>query len=1107
MAVRPHSEEGFTLLEVILALVLTGLLAAMAGTGVVSGFNVFMAARDNVHITQKANLALTRITRELHEITDVVDVDADVPYIIYDTADVRNAIALVANSVKLFSDIGATGHMDAGYLTANGDVLIDGVASFSLNYFNGSNAWQTSPALAPIRQLSAISFQFAIKRNSLGGRTSTFGNTAHLRNNNNYGGAVLVVTPPTPPTENLYCFINTARSGFMSHLWILFPLLLVSIALASLRQGFKGTPRLRLRRDLDNKGVALLAIIVVLVVFSALAIVMVPMITTSQYTQLGQDTASKTYYLAESGYRYAASQYLNAPSETAKNSALENLHNQSFALAGGVGSFQLEVFPYYGYVLVDPSGTSTLTVRVPGGLTADLDASAFSTPGRVQIGTTVFSYSNASVSPPDISFNMAAAMPSIPASTDVFQVARTSGSAQTVNQDESITMAAGSTRTFPLQNAEVIINDNVYAYRTNDRTSNLLVGISDPEVANMTTLDIPAGTDVVLSKFVNLQSTGSYGSGTLVRQRLLTYHVPLPNTAYSRRRIEFHDTFDDPDHWNTIWGGQSVLAIGGNNALVLDNPQYVMNLPRVSLTALDWTTTEIDLEEIHQKAGYYLSYDAQVKIGFQGPPPIPAEPSAKPFTPAGSSIPTFFAGGLNFRLDSTAESHNTYGLSFLRGLNDAPYDRLDDDIVAAEEVPIIVLWQQTGGSNRTWLAWEQIGDLELEGDDAEGGGVGWTSSGLWHITTFRHANGSSSWYYGQESVYDYDTGASNSGELISPEIDLDICDYDYIFLSFWSRHATEATTAPDEFDLKSIDVQTYESGSWSGWSELDRIEGAYSEWTLHEIDLSAYIGKRIQLRFYFNTNGTLNNGPRSSGYEGWYLDDIRIAGYWPLQEATLALRLQEAPSLRFTNGGTYVVKPGDAVYQATASAIVDANPVITGGSWAGGNAAGHLVLRDVSGTFALDQPFSVIGGGQVGIAREVRTRDNFIRAYYGSAAGCGTSNTNPLDNEKLANPRNPTELAWPPVDGDPYTAEDDSFTLIQWDLDKINSSVSSFSRLTATQLRSNELVTPSSLLGRTRPEIGLHAMGRGSENIYFDDFGLSVVSNDNPADVTAPIQE
>jgi hypothetical protein len=269
------------------------------------------------------------------------------------------------------------------------------------------------------------------------------------------------------------------------------------------------------------------------------------------------------------------------------------------------------------------------------------------------------------------------------------------------------------------------------------------------------------------------------------------------------------------------------------------------------------------------------------------------------------------------------------------------------------------------------------------------------------------------------------------------------------------------------------------------------------------VDLTAYLGESVQLRYHFDTVNAADNA-----YEGWYVDDIRIAGDWPVQEATLALRIQEAPSLRFSSGGTYEIQRGDQIYQNAASAIVDADPVLASGSWGGGNAAGHLVLKNLSGTFSLSQPFSVIGRGQVGIVNEVRNRDNFIRVYYGSPDGCGTPNTDPLDNERHANPRHPAELHWPPADGEVYTADDDYFTLIQWDADKINTGVSSFDRLTATQLRSNasDLLTPSGPLGQTRPELGLHALGKGALNTYFDDFGLTVTFQ-GPVDITSPLQE
>jgi prepilin-type N-terminal cleavage/methylation domain-containing protein len=1113
--VIPHSERGFTLLELILALVLTGLLVAMVGSGVVSGFNLFAVARDNTHITQKANLALTRLTRELREITDVVAVNTTIPYLIYQQADTTSAIALDGSTIKLFSDV-AVSTMDSAYIATNGDILIDGITAFDLTYFSNhssandtTNTWQTSPTFDPIRELSAIQFQLTMGRDTLGGRTSSFGNTVHLRNNNNYGGLVPTVTPPSPPTRNSYpCFIKTAGAAKMGGQW--WPIMATAFGLLSLfrlpwRQIQRCCAFICSQRSMmsDARGAALIAAVVVLVVFSALAIIMLPMITTSQYTQLGQDTTAKTYFLAESGYRYAASQYLNAGSDTAKNIALENLHGQNFSLAGNAGSFQLDVYPYYGYVESDPAGSSTLRVKMPGGLSTDLVDTGLTGSGRLQIGRTAFSYTAADTSsPPVVSFTMSATMPTIPVNTNVYFLARSAGG-QTVTQGGTITMTSGSTRAFPLRNAEVVIHENVYAYRQNDRTGNQLIGISDPEDPNMAAWILPANTDVILSRFVELQSTGSHGSGALASQRLLTYQVPLPNSEYSRQRQEFHDRFDDLSHWANIWGGQAVAEIGGDNAMEITGTADVGVFPRISLTALDWTTTELDLELIHQRADYFLSYDAQVKIGFRGSP----TPEGG-FTPVGSNIPTYFAAGLSFRLDAAAAAHNAYGLSLMRGDNTAPfpYDNLPNQILdtSFNDKLVILLWQLTNsGSSVTWLAYKEIDDLTQFEEDVESGFNGWTADGLWDISPNRSTSGTNSWYYGQDATTNYDTGAINAGSLVSPEIDLDICDYSRLMLKFWSWHQTQPTN-PDSYDLKTVGIRTrLTGGAWSEWVEIDRLSGASSGWVERQVDLTPYFGESVQLRFHFDTVSALDNA-----YEGWYLDDIRITGDWPVQEATLALRVQEAPSLRFTNGGTYAIQMGDQIYQSTASAIVDAVPVLTSGNWGAGTAAGHLILKNLSGSFNLSQRFSVIGQGEVGTAQEVRARDNFIRAYYGSPDGCGTPNTDPFDNERSANPRDPTELNWPPAEGDPYTAADDAFTLIQWDTDKIHSAVSSFSRLTATQLRSNEsvLLTPNGPLGQTRPELGLHAMGKGAENTYFDDFGLTVTF-DGPVDVTAPIQE
>lgn len=57
-------------------------------------------------------------------------------------------------------------------------------------------------------------------------------------------------------------------------------------------------------------------------------------------------------------------------------------------------------------------------------------------------------------------------------------------------------------------------------------------------------------------------------------------------------------------------------------------------------------------------------------------------------------------------------------------------------------------------------------------------------------------------------------------------------------------------------------------------------------------------------------------------------------------------------SLPFTSGGVYETKPGDTIIANTgAGTATVANVVLTSGTWAGGDAAGYMVLTAVTGTF------------------------------------------------------------------------------------------------------------------------------------------------------------
>ena len=66
-------EAGFTLIEIIAVLIIGGIMMTVAGMAIVTGMKGYLFARDNASITQKAQLAMTRLSRELMEVTAITD--------------------------------------------------------------------------------------------------------------------------------------------------------------------------------------------------------------------------------------------------------------------------------------------------------------------------------------------------------------------------------------------------------------------------------------------------------------------------------------------------------------------------------------------------------------------------------------------------------------------------------------------------------------------------------------------------------------------------------------------------------------------------------------------------------------------------------------------------------------------------------------------------------------------------------------------------------------------------------------------------------------------------------------------------------------------------
>jgi hypothetical protein len=174
-------------------------------------------------------------------------------------------------------------------------------------------------------------------------------------------------------------------------------------------------------------------------------------------------------------------------------------------------------------------------------------------------------------------------------------------------------------------------------------------------------------------------------------------------------------------------------------------------------------------------------------------------------------------------------------------------------------------------------------------DNMENGTNGWTASGLWHRSTRRANSPATSWYYGAEATGTYDTGDANSGLLTSPMIDLrktgskpvliyrewremeDVTFRDSAKVQVSAGGNKWDTVYQSEFSTAIDPLNWQPSAAEFGWQPTLKSKFSGSQWVSRAVDLSAYAGQTIRIRFLFDTVDASHNN-----FEGWYVDDVNL---------------------------------------------------------------------------------------------------------------------------------------------------------------------------------------------------------------------------------------
>lgn len=176
--------HGFTFIEVISALALMAVLAAILGMGLVAAMQSYDFSRANVQVAQKGEMAMARIMRELTELTAVHEAtDSSITYERVETDGERPQ----SMRFRIYFNDPDTIFLARGIGEDQSHPLVNTVAGFSLQYFEGGNEW---PGGGEAPLLSAIRITLDLQRPDSPQNVQRFSTLVHLRNNNNDGGEV-----------------------------------------------------------------------------------------------------------------------------------------------------------------------------------------------------------------------------------------------------------------------------------------------------------------------------------------------------------------------------------------------------------------------------------------------------------------------------------------------------------------------------------------------------------------------------------------------------------------------------------------------------------------------------------------------------------------------------------------------------------------------------------------------------------------------------------------------------------------------------------------------------------------------------------------------------
>lgn len=428
-----------------------------------------------------------------------------------------------------------------------------------------------------------------------------------------------------------------------------------------------------MQKKLRTDGSALLIIIVAIILISALGLAVFSLTGTGALDTVVYNNNKQAYYLAESGYRYAASLYLNTENKdkdgTADDEKAEVLQKKidgkQYTLPNG-GKFSLAAYPYWLIPNSDYIGQTKATFHFPGQIPKDFGipnegVMAYSHTEKDGEKIALFKYSDANISTSDKTITcklgkrlVAGQYCDIKTKDSLFlalPLKKTSDNKTIGLQGGKLTLDitdAKSNRCIPPYNGVFIwgAENSEFLYKKAEfQSKNIILSdittINGKPVGKNFIIDIttePAKEYLVFKRNLALTSKGETGSGELNAVRTIDYNIPISNSSSedrgelakqevimdSQRKLaenfkavegtaaQYAEYLTTDDHTGKVLKSPSA-------AILKINPKNNTKVGQVDLRVRkegsnELTEAQRKLRQAWKKNNHFLEYDVQAKF-------------------------------------------------------------------------------------------------------------------------------------------------------------------------------------------------------------------------------------------------------------------------------------------------------------------------------------------------------------------------------------------------------------------------------------------------------------------------------------------------------------